>query len=208
MAIMYLLASAFPVMIRSSPGSAPASSSIVGDLDEQPEPVPAVRAGHGGQFLVTPVRLQRVHRERGQAGQLAGAVVPGGHRVQTRSPCTSSPPLAFSEALGILLIFLVTRAVRRVRHRVADVRHLVQVLLGTPSLPGDQRISPCRLLRLAAKPGQVPGRDVGQVKDPPDLHDAEGRTGRDGEGGTWRPLPGIPDQQDAAVLGGAALRMP
>ncbi len=160
--------------------------------------MPPVRPDHGGQALVHPVRLVRRDLELGDAGQVAGRVVPGRHGVGAQF-LQLSAAVGGPHALGVPRRALPARVVRRVEHRQLDRGHLVQAFLRRRPRPGDERVAGGRLLRGGAQPGDQAGGHRGQVQPAPDLRLAGRRAERPGETIAGGVLDGRPRQQAAAV---------
>ena len=110
-----------------------------GHLQQQPQPVPAVRPQHCRQPLEPPFRPTGIEVYLGQADELAGGIVTRRDGI-TAHFLLLAAAVQVADALGIPPDRLPALGVRRVVERGADPGHLLQVLLRRGQLPGHDRV--------------------------------------------------------------------
>jgi len=138
-----------------------------GHLDQQPEPMPAVRPGHRGQLLESRAGVLRIHSELGDRYQLSGAVGPRGHRVEP-PPLLGYQPVLRPDPGRVPAGRVLAFGARGVVFDVEERRDVYQPVLGDRPFPGHQRVPGRRRRRAFPQSGQAPLGQGARAQRPED----------------------------------------
>ncbi len=129
----------------------------------------------------------------GERGQLPGHVVPGGDDIPADA-VAEHDVLRLADPVSVPLPRLDAGIVRGVRHRPFQPDNIVEVLLRSPTSPGQQRVADGMAGSFGAQRGQPGWQLTADVKHAEDLGNACRGAGCRGEGRARRAVPHLTGQ--------------